>query len=370
MAYDSDTHVKNILREIHLKADLKNLKPRFFAESSEDHKLWEDGGLTFKQYDIEYGSNDFGWFIKKDSIINGKNCTDLPKVIVEATLGLRHRNTGSAQLARFSHALGACHNGACGILFQDFVCDGDQPARTQPDLMYAALRAGELLTCPYIVVDVKDHDLMIRILKAYDLNDKDLIKSEIKDAQIKMKSHIERYAKTMKKKLLALKKRQIMKVAFLDLINNHHAYDGLVTTKWFDLGNFTDSKKRNGHTILGEVLAYAHIMSPNKHYCLLPRMLKEDIEKLKKTNGKEQTLLFNHPNIELLGFDDLIFINNSLKEDFKAMIDEMRGKSFKGEGKIKEEDLSTEEYFPEQRKNSFNKVLEKNLITGSIKINT
>ncbi len=365
MAYDSDTQIKNILREIHSKAGLKNLEPRFFPESSEDHKLWEDGGLTFKHYDIEYGSNDFGWSIKKDSIINGKKYTDLPKVIVEGTLGLRHRNTGSAQLARFSHALGACHNGACGILFQDFVWDGDKPARTQPDLMYAALKAGKRLECPYIVVDVNDHDLMIRILKAYDLDDKNLIKAAIKEAHTKMESHIEEYAGRMKKKPLALKKDRLNKISFTDLIKEHVTYDGLVTTKWFDFENFTDSKKRNGHTILGEGLTYAHIMHPKKHYILLPRMLKKDIEGLRNTGGKEQNLLFNHPNMELLGFDDLLCKDNSTKE----MIYEMRGKSFKGEKEIKEKNLSDKEYFSMQRKNAFAKIFDKNLIDGSIKIN-
>ncbi len=365
MAYDSDTHVKNILREIHLKADLKNLKPRFFAESSEDHKLWEDGGLTFKQYDIEYGSNDFGWFIKKDSIINGKNCTDSPKVIVEATLGLRHRNTGSAQLARFSHALGACHNGACGILFQDFVWDGDQPARTQPDLMYAALNAGKRLECPYIVVDIKDHDLMIRVLQAYDLDDENLLKAAIKEAQIKMKSHIDKYAEKMTKKPLALEKDQLKEIKFTELIKKHDSYNGIVTIKWFDYENFTVSKKRNGHTILGEGLVYAHIIHPKKHYILLPRMLKEDIESLRSTSGKEQTLLFNHPNMELLGFDDLVCKDNSIRE----IISEMRGKSFKGEKEIMEKKLSEKKYFSTQRKNAFAKTFKENLIKGSIKIN-
>ena len=365
MAYDSDTQVKNILRAIHSKAGLKNLVPRFFAESRDDHRLWEDGGLTFKQYNVEYGSNDFGWFIKKDSRINGKKCSFLPKVIIEGTLGLRHRNTGSAQLARFSHALGACHNGACGILFQDFVWGGDSPARTQPDLMYAALKAGEKLKFPYLVVDINDEDLMIKILRAYDLDDKNLIEKAIKEAHLKMEDHIEKYAKTMTKRPLAFKKDRIIKVSFSDLIKKHESYDGLVTTKWFDFENFTDSKKRNGHTILGEGLVYAHIMNPKKHYLLLPRMFKRDIEKLKRTNGKEQTLLFNHPNIELLGFDDLIYDDQSLKEN----IYEMRGKSFKGQNEIEEKNLSKDEYFSLQRKNLFKKDFDEKLISGSIKIN-
>tara|TARA_B100000989_G_scaffold81667_1_gene58370 strand:+ start:311 stop:1402 length:1092 start_codon:yes stop_codon:yes gene_type:complete len=361
MAYDSDTQVKNILREIHEEANLKSLIPRFFAESRDDHKLWEDGGLTFKQYDVDYGSNDFGWFVEEDCFINGKECSKKPIIIVEATLGLRHGNTGSAQLARFSHALGACHNGACGILFQDYVWE---KARTAPDLIYAALKASEQLDCPYLVVDVNDRNLMIKILKAYDSDDEKLIKKAVKEALSKMNDHLEKHKIDMTKKRIVLKEGSVIEVKVSELINSNKFFEGLVTTMWFDFENFTDSTKRNGHTILGEGLIFANIVSPAKHYFLLPRMFKKDIEKLKKTKGKEQTLLFKHPNMELLGFDDLICNDQSLKQS----ILEMRGKSFKGEREIKEKKLSAEKYFSTQRKNQISDNLKKHLINGSIKI--
>ena len=94
-------------------------------------------------------------------------------------------------------------------------------------------------------------------------------------------------------------------------------------------------------------------------------MLKEDIESLRSTSGKEQTLLFNHPNMELLGFDDLVCKDNSIRE----IISEMRGKSFKGEKEIMEKKLSEKKYFSTQRKNAFAKTFKENLIKGSIKIN-
>lgn len=365
MAYDSDTQVKNILREIHEEANLKSLKPRFFAESRDDHKLWEDGGLTFEYYDVDYGSNDFGWFVEEDCIINGKECSKKPIIIVEATLGLRHGNTGSAQLARFSHALGACHNGACGILFQDYVWER---ARTAPDLMFSALQIGKQLEFPYLVVDVNDRNLMIKILQAYDSDDKKLIEKAVKEARSKMNDHIEKYRETMRKKRITLKEDSVVEVKVSELIESNDPCRDLLTTMWFDFESFRDSNKRNGHTILGEGLMFAHIVSPGKHYFLLPRMFKKDIEKLKKTKGKEQTLLLNHPNMELLGFDDLIFNDQSLERTLKKSILDMRGKILKGDNAIIKDKLSPEKCFSEQRKNAIDKNLKKNLINGSIKI--
>jgi len=365
VASDSDSQVKNILRKIHSEAKLKNLKPRSFGGSTEDQKKWEDGGLTFEYYDVDYGSNDFGWFAEEDCIINGKECSKKPKVIVEATLGLRHGNRGSAQLARFSHALGACHNGACGILFQDYVWEKD---RTLPDMTYAVLKASEQLGFPYLVVDVNDRNLMIKILQAYDSDDKKLIEKAVKEARSKMNDHIEKYRKKMTKRRFTLKEDSVAEVKVSELIKSSDPCGDLLTTMWFDFESFRDSNKRNGHTILGEGLMFAHIASPAKHYFLLPRMFKEDIEKLKKTKGKEQTLLLNHPNMELLGFDDLICNDQSLKRTLKKSILDMRGKILKGDKEIIRDKLSPEKYFSKQRKNVIDKNLKKNLINGSLKI--
>ncbi len=68
--------------------------------------------------------------------------------------------------------------------------------------------------------------------------------------------------------------------------------------------------------------------------------------------------------MELLGFDDLICNDQSLKQS----VLEMRGKSFKGEREIKEKKLSAEKYFSTQRKNQISDNLKKHLINGSIKI--
>ena len=73
MAYTSDTRVKNLLKEIDFQARAvlaslefdHNLKLRIFDESDEDAKLWEDGGLSFKDpvTGRSLGSNDAGWLL-------------------------------------------------------------------------------------------------------------------------------------------------------------------------------------------------------------------------------------------------------------------------------------------------------------------
>ena len=99
MAYSSDSKVKRKLLEIHQEAKLKNLKPRWHEESNDDQKLWNDGGLTFSHDGFEYGSNDFGWYLDKPSMINGIKSKTTPVVIVEGTKGINSGNTGSAQFA-------------------------------------------------------------------------------------------------------------------------------------------------------------------------------------------------------------------------------------------------------------------------------
>ena len=70
MAYDSDTRVKETLKDISRSANLKNLILRVFDESNDDQKPWQYGGLTFENGEILYGSNDAGWFLKKPYLID------------------------------------------------------------------------------------------------------------------------------------------------------------------------------------------------------------------------------------------------------------------------------------------------------------
>ena len=56
MAYDSDTRVKETLKDISRDAKLKNLILRVFDESNKDQKHWTQGGLTFGPLSCFYGS--------------------------------------------------------------------------------------------------------------------------------------------------------------------------------------------------------------------------------------------------------------------------------------------------------------------------
>ena len=97
-----------------------NMKKRFFlGTSSQDQKLWGEGGLTFGINGYRYGSLDFAWYKDKNwtdpytnKVINKK-----PIIVVEGSDCLNTRSWGNAQIQRFHHLYGAFLSDLCAVYY-------------------------------------------------------------------------------------------------------------------------------------------------------------------------------------------------------------------------------------------------------------
>jgi len=319
MAYDSDTRVKETLKEISRNAKLKNLNLRIFDESNEDQRHWTKGGLTFGPEACLYGSNDAGWFLKKPYLINNKVVSDFtPVLVVEGSYGTETGNTGSAQYARFSHALGACVDGFIGVYFIPFEstyrkADGSETtAYLRYDMIYAALNASEAEDGEYLFIDAYDTNLMGEFLKILDEGNKKKIEEIIRRIKQIMKDFADGHSPKAERVYLYNKER-VGKLLMFNVVS-FSAYN-FRTKEKYKAGRF-----RNGHTIVGDALInlYWH----KKPFDLvLARFTHEDCRNLDALKQKEWLLLRTHENIRVITLDDLEFKDEKLKERLYDFID-------------------------------------------------
>jgi len=311
MAYNSDTKIKRKLLDIHESADLKNLKPRWFDESRDDQKLWNEGGLTFKHGDFTYGSNDFGWELDKPCEVNGLYSNTTPIIVAEGTLGINKGNTGSAQFARFSHSLGAALNGICAVTFQNFQgIYAGKPAYSQYDYILSTIETTKILKTPNLFIDYDSPELLIELLKAYDNEDKNKINKIIN----KIINISQKYADTRSKKKKFLLRNNINEYSIIkweDLYNKNYQSNTKCYYKimWCNIFSFTTAD-RNDHTYMGELLANSYLFPEFQSTFLLPNMRRADLLPILNSDKKELKILFNHPRIKLLTVDDIDFKNN------------------------------------------------------------
>jgi hypothetical protein len=321
MAYDSDTRVKETLKEISRNAKLKNLSLRIFDESRDDQRHWTKGGLTFGPEACLYGSNDAGWFLKRPYLIDNKKVADFtPVLVVEGSYGTETGNTGSAQYARFSHALGAVMEGFIGVYFIPFEstyrkADGSETtAYVRYDMIYAALNASEAGNGEYLFIDAYDTNLMGEFLKVLDEGDKGKIDAIIKRIKQIMKDFADKHSPKAERVYL-YDDEHIGKLLMFNVVS-FSAYN-FRTKKRYKAGRF-----RNGHTIVGDALInlYWH----KKPFDLvLARFTHEDCKNLDSLKQKEWLLLRTHENIRVITLDDLEFKDGTLKKRLYDFIDEL-----------------------------------------------
>lgn len=319
MAYDSDTRVKETLKDISRSAELKNLTLRIFDESNEDQKHWTKGGLTFGPLTCFYGSNDAGWFLDKPYVVEGKAKSEFtPVLIVEGSYGTETGNVGSAQYARFSHALGAVKDGFIGVYFIPFKSiyrkeDGSEvTAYVRYNMLYAALNVSKVEKGEYLFVDAYDTELMKEFLKALDDGDNHKIKIMINKIKEIMKDFADKHSKKRKYLYDNSKIGKLLMfnvVAFTD-------YNYRTETK-YKAGRF-----RNGHTILGEALieSYWHKKPLD---LVLPRFTHDDCKQLDTYDKKEWMLLRSLPNVNIVTLDDLEFKDGKLRSELYSFLDEL-----------------------------------------------
>ena len=296
MAYSSDTKIKEIIKDAYRQANCKNLKARFFGESHDDAKLWEDGGLTMKVDDVEYGSCDFGFYFDMEININGKKCNESPVMLIEGTLGLEMGNTGSAQQARYNHALGPCKFGIIGVLFQAFK-EPKTRAVTRWDIFQGAIKESEINRGWYLVMDIYDVPLLVELIKALDSKDRDILDSVINTCLDKMNKQFTELKKSSRKKYF-----------------HDFPIKGYTSKLYmFNMKAFTTSSARNGHTVLGETMQNITIYD-DKYAILFPRLTHNDLKIWYQSNGKELKQMKNDIRLLIVTFDDFIFNDKDLEQ--------------------------------------------------------
>lgn len=322
MAYTSDLRLKNFLKDIHMLV-IKELidlgfnefpSLRIFDESHEDAKLFEDGGLTFKdpKTNHKYGSNDCAWTF---------NAT--PIVVVEGTFGTERGQFGDGQLNRFSHSLGACVNGFIGITILPFfgesysrtgkVVEGldnsirIKYAKVHKGFIKGAIEASKKHRGDYLVIDAYSSHLLVNLIieKFKELNKRENNLSEIKESVIElMQNEIDDFNYASRSK---------------GIINKLLNQNGKIISKFSraytqNYAALTDSSKRDGHGLLGKCLIESYLSGEEKYFAIFLRMKEEDIKNLAKRKQKEFTFINNSDYINVICFDNLIFKDPDLKE--------------------------------------------------------
>lgn len=321
MAYDSDAKVKETLKDISRDAKLRNLILRVFDESNEDQKHWTKGGLTFGPLSCFYGSNDTGWFLKKPYIVENKKISDFtPVIIVEGSYGTETGNIGSAQYARFSHALGAVMEGFIGVYFVPFQStyrksDGSETtAYVRYNMLYAALNASEMEKGEYLFIDAHNRKLMEEFLRILDEGNKEKIKAEIEKIKKIMKEFADKHSSAGRMRYLYSNSKVGKLLMFNVVAYSNYNYR---TKTRYKAGSF-----RNGHTIIGDALLnyYWH----KKPFELtLARFTHDDCKKLDTYKKKEWLLLRTFPNFTVITLDDLEFNDSGLKKELYDFLDEL-----------------------------------------------
>jgi hypothetical protein len=289
----SDQITKQELTNIILpiKEKYPELEIRIFSEGSDqDQKIFEDGGCTFVHAGKKYGSCD-AVLIYKDLII-----------AIEMTDALNRGSSGSAQIQRFHHALGAVKKGYLGIYY---LRHGKNTV--QPVLYGMAVNCSKYSNGKYLIT--QDLKIVIRLIEEYAKSKKDY-NSYLRDLISKMKEKFDlAFTKNYKDSWENFAEQRSLII--------HDKYILKYVSSNYE--SFTVSSKRAGHITLGEFFLGRYLLedlllNKKKYIFLLPRLTAADLKKLNevKNEDKEWLLMNNEPNSSIKTIDDLTGLPKNL----------------------------------------------------------
>lgn len=321
MAYTSDLRVKNILTDIdmNIREKLKqnniniNLEFRMFDESNEDAKLWENGGLCFKDplTNENLGSNDGGW------ALNGE-----PILIVEGTFGTERGQFGDGQLNRISHSLGPALNGIYGVTMvpykgQSFMKDGSSKGILSKNIKYSngnlhksmalfSIKVSENNIGKYLIIDPYNQHIIEKLL------------FEIIKSKLNMDNCLEDLTLNIIKNTKDYLGDYSYGARSNQTISKLHYTNGKISNDicrfyTHNLESLTTSTKRDGHGLLGKNLIEMYL-AKNKSTSIFIRLDNNDFEILKNRKSKEFTFISTNPRIQVYNFDNLFFENEELRK--------------------------------------------------------
>jgi len=348
VAYTSDFRVKLLMRDIQLDVTKKlqdeniinNLSLRIFDESEEDQYLWSKGGLTFlDKFGNESGSNDAAWYRRTkwiDPIHKKITSSSKPILVIEGTFGTETGNVGSAQKARFNHAVGMSERGITGVYVIPKISEYYKTKETKTnkppvyvsksywmnDIVLACLARTKKGPGNYLMVDAYDKSKLFDLVYAYAKNDKILITKSISSIICEMKEFVKNY--DFKQRIENMTSQTVTKIT-----NQHKIHE----SKWIgkilkhDIRAYTTSKYRNGHIIWGEA-EVLHSITNKKVFVILPRLNRKDCLELDKLEKKEWTVLQKTPYFKVISIDEINF--GTKHSHLKKTFNDLRGKSMKG----------------------------------------
>jgi len=299
MSLSSDEVIKRAIVDI-LGVTQGSLTLRIFPQSStDDQRLFADGGLTFGCNGVSYGSCDACWYTNKQWIdmYNGKTIPQTPVIAIEGTDALNRRSSGNAQYQRFHHALGAVKSGIIGVYY---LKKGIEKIR--PDLFGMAYFASQVEPGFYLIVD--DLKIIADLLALY-------------EEPKKLRSYIENYMNYMHS-IFDLEFQKQYGGSWTKFAKKRSTIiraDGVIKYAARMLRNFTDSSQRAGHIAVGEMYLTKYYFNNKKFYYLFLKMTREDLEFLDKhkSDDKEWYLLRHEPNVAIKTIDDIIGLHPAIR---------------------------------------------------------
>ena len=313
MANKSDEIIKKELLDV---GSVGDLKIRVFPGGSrEDQKHWADGGLSFGNDEVMYGSCDGAWYRAgswKDPL-SGRVSDVTPVLALEGTLALERGSSGNAQYQRFFHALGAVLSGVVGVYY---LKPGKDALRY--DLPQAALNVSEAHGVDYLIVSDLDevHALLEALAEGNESKYQQVAERIKKDMAHYFTDMLDKkFGKDIEQYFVSRSIVRLPKANIKYLAGNYR--------------NFTESSQRGGHIVLGEFLL-AKYMLKEPFFFLLPRLEATDIERLDASNKKEWQVLRSDKAGKLIILDDLVGVSADLHRKILSLKNESLGGSAKG----------------------------------------
>lgn len=373
MAYGSDFRIKLLMRDIQLAVTeklksegIKNpLKLRIFDESDDDQKKWNEGGLTFvNKNQTVTGSNDAAWYKDEEWIdpITKEKSAATPVLVIEGSYGTETGNVGSAQKARFNHALGAAERECKAVYLLPKYSEYYKIDKTKnhpppiwvstaswmDDIVLACLQVTKDQRAKggmYLMIDAYNRDQLFNLVYALVKNDPTIIEQITTEIIHDMDEYV-------KNKVLDFSSMSSQTVERIPLKNGTISSDFVGKILKHDERAFTTSKYRNGHIIWGEA-EILHILTKKKVFLILPRLNALDCAELDKAKKKEWSAIRNSDHIVVITIDDMIF--DSEYVHLTGNFNSLRGKPMSGE--------------PLRLMNKYWKELKIGLLEGKIRIN-
>ena len=316
----SDQIIKNEIIE-KVGTTRGNVRLRIFPEGSNDDQiLFEEGGLTFGEDGIFYGSCDAVWYINNKEWIhpyNHEKLNEKPIIALEGTDALQRGSSGNAQYQRFHHALGAVRIGLIGIYY---LKPGKSPI--QVDLYEMAYNATIKEKGIYLIIqDLEIVNQIIDIIIKFGEESNEL--KEFLDNELKKMHEI-----WLNNKFLSQYDGDWEK--FADARSTIIEDERIIKYAARSKRNFTDSSQRAGHIAVGEMYLSKYFFYDKEIDYVFLRMTKNELEELDSKDDKEWNLLRNEENVEIKTLDDIFGLPKEIREALLSIKDKpLKGDALK-----------------------------------------